>query len=62
MPPRAASRPAEVKLFFVLLVVCVLSTERVSGIQEDNKLPEVQQPAEVTSNTQLYICPVWFSL
>lgn len=49
MLPRAAFRPAEAKCFFVLLVVSVLSTERVSGIQEENQLPEVQQPAEVTS-------------
>ncbi|KAK3516489.1 hypothetical protein QTP70_019874 [Hemibagrus guttatus] len=46
MPPRAVSRPAEVKLLFVLLLVSVLSAGRVSGIQEENKLAEVQQPAE----------------
>ncbi|KAM9435835.1 putative divalent cation/proton antiporter TMEM165 [Clarias gariepinus] len=43
MPPRAASRPVEARLFFVLLVLSALSTETVSGIQEENKLPEVQQ-------------------
>ncbi|MCI4389328.1 transmembrane protein 165 [Pangasianodon hypophthalmus] len=46
MPPRAVSRPAEAKLLLVLVVVSVLSAERVSGFPEENKLPEVQQPAE----------------
>ncbi|KAF5900531.1 transmembrane protein, partial [Clarias magur] len=41
MPPRAASRPVEARLLFVLLVLSALSA--VFGIQEENKLPEVQQ-------------------
>lgn len=50
MPPRAAARPTEAKWLLVLLLVSVLSTERVCCIQEENKVPEVQQqqPAEVT--------------
>ncbi|KAI5623555.1 transmembrane protein 165 precursor [Silurus asotus] len=46
MLPRAVFRAAEVKWVMVVAVVVLLSAERVSSIQEENKLPEVQHPAE----------------
>lgn len=48
MPPRAVCRPPEAKWLLVFVVLSALSAGRVSGIQEENKQPEVPQPAEVT--------------
>lgn len=52
MPPRAVPRPAGAKCLLVLVLVSVLSAGRVSGIQEENKVAEVQQPAEVNVPVQ----------
>lgn len=39
---------AATRWLLLSLVVSVLSAGRVSGVPEDNKLAEVQQPAEVS--------------